>query len=592
MTAQADVSIPPPANRATALESLALISLLVLTFGLTLVRVDVTDTPWHLATARLAYESGKWPTTNTFSWTHPGYPLQQQYPVYQSMLYAAYSLGSWEGLSIFQATIWTTIFSLAIKWGGGWRWASCCPALWLLGFLGLQRRMTLRPDIATFLVLFGLLLSIDAFRRGRTWTAILFVLFQWLFANSHQLFPIGIAIQGGLLIEAIAAHWWPARFDAAGRRLPIAPIAIALVASCVACLFTPLGWQIVYTPLHTASSLSHHRFYLEEFRPIWTDQYALNLALLCGLTTLWSFQRIWPKASVYEMLLWLIVGAVAASAVRGAAMFCIISIGIAARNLRRASLAGVANSSIATGLIRNAVAAVIVLVAVVLLNNRWTNTDRDLMAFQPGVGKWRGWWPDSTIDFLKSNPPPGKMLNLGWFAGNSLIWGLYPKPEVFVDPRFEAFPRDFLLDAIAAEKDPGILDRLIAEFKPTWIVGEIRLDEVCDQAARLLRDGNWRLVHLDSVLFVLVRSTSESASYITSLTVKPEDWVVANIEKDHPEVACFQHLQLSQFFERLSRQALKPEPILQRSAKELEAAKSVGKGLRSFESHLSRTVQD
>ena len=72
-------------------EYVALGALLIATVAFSLIRIDMTDTPWHLATARLAFDTGNWPVQNTFSYTYPEYPLYQQYPVYQSLLYLVYS---------------------------------------------------------------------------------------------------------------------------------------------------------------------------------------------------------------------------------------------------------------------------------------------------------------------------------------------------------------------------------------------------------------------------------------------------------------------------------------------------------------------
>ena len=73
------------------IEKMALGALFLATFALSLIRVDMTDTPWHLATAREAFTTGHWPVRNTFSYTYPDYPLFQQYPIYQALLYLVFS---------------------------------------------------------------------------------------------------------------------------------------------------------------------------------------------------------------------------------------------------------------------------------------------------------------------------------------------------------------------------------------------------------------------------------------------------------------------------------------------------------------------
>ncbi len=60
------------------IEKVAVGALLLATFALSLVRMDMVDTPVHLATAREAFVTGHWPVTNTFSYTFPDHPLYQQ----------------------------------------------------------------------------------------------------------------------------------------------------------------------------------------------------------------------------------------------------------------------------------------------------------------------------------------------------------------------------------------------------------------------------------------------------------------------------------------------------------------------------------
>jgi hypothetical protein len=73
-------------NRPELLENLAVAGLFLTLVSLSLIRIDATDTPWHLATARYAFEQGHWPVQNTFSYAHPGYPLYEQYTEFRYQL--------------------------------------------------------------------------------------------------------------------------------------------------------------------------------------------------------------------------------------------------------------------------------------------------------------------------------------------------------------------------------------------------------------------------------------------------------------------------------------------------------------------------
>ena len=63
----------PPAGEASsaALAGLVWTMIIVAGVALALIRVMAINLPWHLATARLAQETGHWPAVNTFSYTFP-----------------------------------------------------------------------------------------------------------------------------------------------------------------------------------------------------------------------------------------------------------------------------------------------------------------------------------------------------------------------------------------------------------------------------------------------------------------------------------------------------------------------------------------
>src|SRR5690606_32230481 len=132
---------------------------------------------------------------------------------------------------------------------------------------GLQQRMTMRPDLATCILFLATLHLIDGYRRGARWTALLLPLVQWLMANSHQLFTVGLAAQAILLIHLMMVRLANGRFGIAtmDRHLAIWPIACALAVSAGVCLLTPLGLHVLEVSAHTAGSLYHHREDVTEF---------------------------------------------------------------------------------------------------------------------------------------------------------------------------------------------------------------------------------------------------------------------------------------------------------------------------------------
>ena len=130
------------------LENFAIGGIFISLIAISLIRIGMDDTPWHLSTAKYFFSEGHWPICNTFSYTYPDYPLYQQYPIYQTILYLTYRVGGWEGLSLLHCISWIGIFLLWLKWSNrDSRQMKFLSLVWVLSLIGFQTRMILRPDI-------------------------------------------------------------------------------------------------------------------------------------------------------------------------------------------------------------------------------------------------------------------------------------------------------------------------------------------------------------------------------------------------------------------------------------------------------------
>ena len=557
-------------NRPELLENLAVAGLFLTLVSLSLIRIDATDTPWHLAAARYAFEEGHWPVCNTFSYTYPEYPLYQQYPLYQAILYGVYLISGWEGLSLLLCVSWVVIFGLWIVWAStGSTRPTMMNLAWMLALLGFQQRMILRPDIMSIFLLVVLLLLIDLYRRGRLWVVTAFVAVQWCWVNSHQLFPLGLALQCAFLVHLIFVRILKGRHGIAqsDRTLPVWPVAVAILGSVFACLAGPLGTDIVRVPLHTAGSLYYYGEEVYEFAPFYRLPYQLLLVLL---STALAAVGVWKKRSSlqpFEFFLW-IIGAVALSvAMRGISLYVLISVGMFCQSF---AVIGASDNCApdekpdiqrAQSVFRIFCTGVTILLCAGILYIRWVAPERVLGGTQPGVGRSLGVWPTESITFLKKYPPPGKMINLTWYSGNALIFELFPQHPVFVDPRFESYPREFLLLTIEAAHKKETLQEAIITYQPDWMVAEMQFVHTRKRAAELIKDGTWALVQADSVFLILVRDTAGNADYIARHRLKPEEIEPADLLWSEPDLLALQRLRLADLFKELGLRAMAEDLI-------------------------------
>ena len=511
------------APRPLLLERIALGAIFLAAIACSLIRIDVTDTPWHMATARTALATGSWPTTNTFSHSHPDYPMYQQYPLYDLLLYGTWSVAGFEGLSLLHCLVWLATLVLWIRWAGSWRWACLLALPWGIALLGLQRRMIVSADMLTMPMMVSLFLLIDRYRSGARWPCIALVAMQWVMANTHQLFPLGLAIQLTFLIHLLIARTAKGRLGLATDdvHLPVWPLVVTLVASAAVCLLTPLGTDVLDVPSHTAASVAHHVDHTAELTRVTASPYAMALLIAAGLFGFWRGRKNWMP---YEIGIWVIALVLPILAIRGLAYFSALSIALFARNSLRVQQGD------PWRVVRLGSAALALLIAFGLVKAFWIAPMPALFGAEAGLGKKLGSWPDEATAFLRENPPRGKMLNLGWYAGNALIWGLYPEKKVFVDPRFESYPVSLMVGSIKAIEDDALLARLLREHQINWIVAEVMLDGARQRVANLLSSGRWALVYADTIFLVLVRRVRGNAAYLTAHVLAPEqiaptDWL-------------------------------------------------------------------
>ncbi len=561
-TRESDLATSDP----LVIEKLAVGALFVATLALSLTRVDGIDTPWHLATARDAFATGQWPVRNLFSYTYPDHPLYQQYPIYQALLYLVYLLGGWEALSILHTALWMLILPIWIRWGGGLRTATLLNTAWLLALFGLRQRMILRPDILTILLFACLLLAVDSYRRGKSWVASLFVMLQWVMVNSHQLYPLGIAAQGAFLIHIVIARRLGGRWGIAAEdgRLPILPAALALVMSALVCLATPLGLTIMQAPAHTMGSLYYHRQHVDELIPFYANRVTLVMVALATLLTAVGFFRSRKSWQPFDLFLWLMATGIVTAAIRGVALYVAVCVGLFARNCVGAKDNSTGSVALPVGwrglarMVARLAAACLTAVACFLVCYiQWVSPPRGLLGSgpQPGVGMALGVWPTKAMELLKKYPPPGRMLNIPWYTANWLIWDLYPEHRVFVDPRFEAYPRSFLVESIEAEKDDALLANEISRYRPNWIVAEVRRHDIQQRMAHLVRTGEWVLIHVDTVLMILVRNVAENASYIVAHRLDPAQIAPADYLDGgrYPDLLALQQIRVASLLEDLGQ---------------------------------------
>lgn len=496
--------------------------------ALALVRVMAVNLPWHLATGRLAHETGHWPVVNTFSYTFPDYPVFQQYPLFQGSMWAIFRATGWAGLSAATAVGWVAAFLLIARWAGPWRQGARFHVLWMLGLWALQRRMVLRPDMFSMVAFGAELLALDAFARGKTRALALVPLIHLFWVNSHQLWPLSLVIQAMFVADLAWRRDW--------RRARLATL--AFVASGLLTFVNPLGFRILLGPMRTTKSYAIFHGHVEELHRIWTLQHESTLALATGVPAAWALWRTRRKTPLFDWGLWLMSLALVMSAVRGLMFFGVVSVAVFQRCVLRTNAAGETMLPPLSAVTRRFLGLLgvsfTIMAASAAIFYRWVHPQFSLAGTQPGFGRCIGGWGESATDFIRRAPPPGRMLNLGMGLGDNLIFWV-PGFPVFVDSRLESYPPEFLADVIAAESSDAKLAQLIDRYDVQWVFLHHERPAIRDRVVTLVRAG-WQAVHVDSANIVLVRPTPATAAYARAHAIDLRHAQPADPPSDRPEI--------------------------------------------------------
>jgi len=433
------------------------------------------DTWTHLRMGHEMWQTGSLLVTEKFSYTSFGNPLNNHWWLTQLAFFTVYSLGG-----SFALTIFAGLCALAATIGA-WRlmrgpWEA---RVALLGWLALASTpgWGIRPQVVSlaFIALMAHLIARDRL----AWLPLVCV----VWANTHALVIIGIAMAGALVMESLI--WSPDRL----RRTVI----IAMLCAAAPVL-TPAGvgyWREVFTTVAVSRALS-----IEEYRmpldaaalPFWG-----GVVALVGLVAVrWKAMSDLPRPERGLIVAALIMAVAGVTAARNASIFAVVAAPALSwllppawdrvkPRLRSASPAGY-------GIV--ALAAMLAAIWV------WQQWQSDRIA--------REWQPLSSGAIAAVRACPDPMFNQ-FGDGAYLMWVL-PQRRVFVDGRIEAYSRDLLQQSRAADVF-GVYDEPFQKYGINCAV--VATDSPMFE--RLTRDSRFDMAYSDPSRSVFtIRSRGET----------------------------------------------------------------------------------
>ena len=508
--------VESPAGGWLGTAACAAVVLLAFVFGFH--KVDDFDTWWHLAAGRWIATHHTIPATDTLSHTvrdHAWINLQWGFDL---GLYFLHRTGGAVLLSVAGALAFSLATALLLAVVVRHLGSRLGALVVLLVVLAAQERVTLRPELMSFLLLAALLLILDHGRRpdGRGLFLLIPLMIVW--ANVHALFVVGA-------FAIVCAFVGPAA--ARSRRLLICG-ALALASTAL----NPFLFKGVLFPLTLMSRLDGSSAVFQtvgEFAsPFAADATGLSLVfykVLLALGSVAAVMALVRRPGQFDwggLILFAGLAALSATARRNIPLFalgsapfiagCLESVLGSLPRLREVTTRRAALVSVT-------VLAATSLTAMTVVTGSWYKRDNSPQEF--GAGVIEGAFPERAAAFARAAALPGKLYN-DMAAGGYLAWDDPIGDGVFIDGRLEVYDTAFLTASAMAITDPVRWQADADRYGIQTAIIFHRFETERTLTGRLFESKLWSLVYADEVAAVFVRTQGNEAVLAHAASIRAE----------------------------------------------------------------------
>jgi hypothetical protein len=447
---------------------------------------------WHLTTGRWIVEQHAIPRFDPLAVASAQVPWINGEWLYEIVLFALHGIAGDPGISILSAILVAAIFAMGFFFASREHDIGSALLIAAIAFAGASDRLGVRPAAAAGLLIviaLGLLSS----RMRLTALAIAYGCVTVVWINVHPsalLAPVLALIT--MLIDV--------------RRWHVA------LASAIALLINPFGWNAIIAPIRLSSAIRSGAFVNTEWLPSSFGSFPL-LYIVTGAVALLFVLTPDKRANAWRFVTFAILGALAFRYVRNQGLY------FAALPLLVPPLANLSRR--VSG----------VLAAIALAPLVWV-FQHDVHHL--GVDDAR--FPMRAVAALHSYQLDGNIYNADQFGG-LLEWTFYPSRRALTDGRNELFT-DFIAADAMAHRDSRAWHALIAKYDARLAVDEYQTQkmQVIDAATGVQRSlpaslvryrrHDWALIAFDDAAMIFARRNAFTPTQLASIEYRylvPDD---------------------------------------------------------------------
>lgn len=468
-------------------------------------------------------------TENFYSFTEPTHPFINHHWGAGVLFYWIYSAFGFSGLSVVNIGLLMGAVALLVtsRQGARNRNMLLLPILLLAPLLAY--RTEVRPEGFSYLFLAASVHMLSKWRNGGVntkWAAIVLVVMQLVWVNTHIYFVFGIGVVLAYAIEA-----W------ANDNRPLTKSLLILVGGLIAVsTINPFHIQGLLAPFFilkeygymVAENQSVFFMYDRFGNPHYVHFLIMVAIMLASIFLLWRWDA-WKK-HLAIILMALTFAMLGIKAVRGITLFVLIDIVLIGVVLTEWSARMKENGGrlIEKSMVGASIALLIALFMVsdVYFAPRLTYATNEkgkaVKRHINGIGAYEG--TEGSARFFISQKLSGPIFN-NYDIGGYLIHHLNKREKVFVDNRPEAYSVAFF-DSIYGpmQRDEAVWQAMLSKYNFNTIFF-YRLDETEHAQPFLIRrtqDPAWETVFVDAQTIILVRNTTSNADLIKRFAIARE----------------------------------------------------------------------
>lgn len=233
------------------------------------------DTGWHIATGRWIAAHGTVPRSDPFSFTARGHPWVAHEWLSEVLMYGAWRYGGWSGLILLFGTASAALYAFVALHLRRWQRPGAAALMMVYLSIGLAQSLLARPHLLALPMLAAWLIALMRARERERAPPLALAIVMFVWANAHGSFVFGLALAGGLGLEALVTA-------VPGDRLRVVrQWGLFGIVSLAAALATPAGLEGLLYPFYV-NNLSLLSL-ISEWRPAPLNASSLEILLLSGL---------------------------------------------------------------------------------------------------------------------------------------------------------------------------------------------------------------------------------------------------------------------------------------------------------------------